>query len=145
MRDARTSNGGCDAHQNLNVTPARVSLFTLSAFMTPCGGARRARVCKRACVNLDSHVQNARRPAAANTHTHTHTHTRAHAHTHGHLRDVHPPARLKAVVRDDLGFLLEQVAQLVVLDALLADGAGEGEALVEGEPVGLGCCWWWWW
>jgi hypothetical protein len=43
---------------------------------------------------------------------------------------VHPPGGLEAVVGYGLGLLLEQGTELVVLDALLSDGAGEGEALV---------------
>lgn len=53
---------------------------------------------------------------------------------HHSLGYVHPPGGLEAVVGYGLGLLLEQGTELVVLDALLSDGAGEGEALVEGEP-----------
>jgi hypothetical protein len=47
---------------------------------------------------------------------------------------VHPTRGLEAVVGDRVWFFFEEQAELVVLDALLADGAGEVEALVEGEP-----------
>lgn len=53
---------------------------------------------------------------------------------HHALGDVHAARRLEAVVGDRVGLLIQEQAELVVLDALLADGAGEGEALVEGEP-----------
>ena len=53
---------------------------------------------------------------------------------HHALRDVHPTRGLEAVVGDRVWFFFEEQAKLVVLDALLADGAGEVEALVEGEP-----------
>jgi len=49
---------------------------------------------------------------------------------HDALRDVHPPGRLKAVVRHGVRPVLEQVAQLGVANALLGHNAAQLKPLL---------------
>ena len=54
---------------------------------------------------------------------------------HDALRDVHAAGGLEAVVAHGHGLLDQQVAQLLVLDALLAHRPAQLEALVQRQPV----------
>ena len=54
---------------------------------------------------------------------------------HHPLRDVHAPGGLEAVVAHGNGLLVQQHAQLLLLDALLAHGTTQRVLLVQGQPA----------